>query len=267
MTKILLILTYTIGFYLFIVSITFLFQRSLLYFPSKERVDVSYYSNTGLKEVEFKTSDGLILKSLFKQPVSHENKTMLIFHGNAGHIGHRVDKFMPLADAGYGLLLLEYRGYGGNPGKPNEDGFYKDAKAALNFLTKNNIYPKNTIIYGESLGCGIASKISTEMSFNSTILEAPFTSIADIAQYHYWYLPAKWLVLDRHDVLGIINKIKSPLLVVHGEKDNVINIEFGKKVFDAAPEPKEALYIPNAGHNNLFEFNVYKKLFTFLNKQ
>jgi len=183
------------------------------------------------------TSDGLVLKSLFKKPVSRERDTILIFHGNAGHIGHRVDKFKPFVDAGYGLLLLEYRGYADNPGKPTEKGIYKDAMAALSFLLKQNIPPKKTIIYGESLGCGITTKLSTEIAFNATILEAPFTTIADVAQRHYWYLPAKWLVLDRFDIIGIIDKIKSPLLVMHGEKDNVIKIEFGKKVFDTAPEP------------------------------
>ena len=266
MTKILLILTYTIGFYLFIVSITFLFQRSLLYFPSKERVDVSYYSNTDLKEVEFKTSDGLLLKSLYRKPSSKDRSTILIFHGNAGHVGHRVNKFKHFIESGYGLLLLEYRGYGQNPGKPSENGIYKDAQAALKFLSKENIFSQQIVLYGESLGCGIATKLSTEKSFDATILESPYTSIADVAQSHYWYLPAKWLVLDKHDIIGIIEDIKSPLLLMHGEKDNIINIKLGKRVFNAAPEPKRALYLPNAGHNNLFDFNLYNKIFRFLEK-
>ncbi len=264
MTKILLILTYTVGFYLLIVLTTFFFQRSLLYLPSKEKIDVSYYSNTGLKEVEFTTSDGLILKSLFKKPSSKDTSTVLIFHGNAGHVGHRVDKFKHFIESGYGLLLVEYRGYGKNPGKPSENGIYKDGQAALNFLFKQNILAKEIIIYGESLGCGIATKLSTENSFGATILEAPYTSIADVAQNHYWYLPAKWLVLDKHDIIRIIEDIKSPLLIMHGEKDNIINITLGKKVFNSAPEPKQALYIPNAGHNNLFDFNLYEKIFRFL---
>ena len=108
MTKILLILTYTVGFYFLVVLTTFFFQRSLLYLPSKEKIDISYYSNTGLKEVEFTTSDGLVLKSLFKKPSSNDRSTILIFHGNAGHVGHRVDKFKHFIESGYGLLLLEY---------------------------------------------------------------------------------------------------------------------------------------------------------------
>ena len=266
MTKILLILTYTISFYLLVVLITFFFQRSLLYLPTKEKIDISYYSNTGLKEVELTTSDGLVLKSLFKKPSSKDKSTILIFHGNAGHVGHRVDKFKHFLESGYGLLLLEYRGYGKNPGKPSEEGIYKDGQAALKFLSKQNIFFQQIILYGESLGCGIAAKLSTENSFDATILESPYTSIAEVAQSHYWYLPAKWLVLDRHDIIGIIKDIKSPLLIMHGEKDNVINIELAKKVFDAAPEIKQALYVPNAGHNNLFDFNLYEKIFVFLEK-
>ena len=242
-------------------------QRSFLYFPSKEPINISNYDYTGMKEVELTTSDGLVLKSWFKKPNAQEGYTILIFHGNAGHIGDRVEKFKRFIASGHGLLFLEYRGYGGNPGKPTEKGLYNDALAALKFLSKQYIFSDKIILYGESLGCGIAAKLSSENAFAATILESPYTSIADVAQRHYWYLPAKWIVLDRYEILAIINNIKSPLMVIHGEKDNVISIEFGKKVFDAAPEPKEALFVPNASHNNLFEFNVDEKILGFLEKR
>ena len=264
MAKLLIIFTYLIFTYLLIVIIIFCFQRSLLYFPSKEKVDQSYYTNTGLKEVKIETSDGLLLNSLFVRPSSKNQKTILVFHGNAGHVGHRVNKFKSFIDKGFGLLLLEYRGFSKNQGKPSEKGFYEDGLAALNFLSKQKISSMETIIYGESLGCGVAVKLSTENNFYATILEAPYTSISDVAQKHYWYLPAKWLVLDRFDALGIIKKIRSPLLIIHGSKDNVISINFGKKLFNAAPEPKKSLFIKDAGHNNLFEFNIYKSIFSFL---
>ena len=241
-------------------------QRSLLYFPSNKIIDISIYNDTGLKEVELTTSDGLVLKSWFKPPNTLEENTILIFHGNAGDIGDRVEKFKHFITTDYGLLFLEYRGYGGNPGQPSEKGLYSDALSALKFLSNQNIFSEKTILYGESLGCGIAAKLSSENTFAATILEAPYTSIADVAQRHYWYLPAKWFVLDRYDILGVINNIKSHLMVIHGEKDNVINIEFGKKVFDAAPQPKESLFIQNAGHNNLFEFNVDEKILKFIEK-
>ena len=109
------------------------------------------------------------------------------------------------------------------------------------------------------LGC----KIFYQDTFQATILEAPYTSIADVASRHYWYLPTKLLVLDRFDILSIV-KIKSPLLVIHGEKDDVISINFGKKVFKSAPEPKKAIFVSDAGHNNLYEFKIYDKIKHFL---
>lgn len=244
----------------------FFFQRSLLYHPSKEKLDTSSYSDTKLRKVEIATSDGLILKSFFKKPSSQEKNTVIVFHGNAGHIGHRVKKFNFFLEKGYGLLLVEYRGYGENLGKPTEIGLYRDGQAALEFLSKQKISKQKTILYGESLGCGLAVKFSTENEYKITILEAPYTSIPDIAKSHYWFLPTKWLVLDKFDIISLIKYIKSPLLVLHGENDKVINIKFGKKVFSLAPQPKEALFIPKAGHNNLYEYDIYKKIINFIEK-
>ncbi len=264
MTKIASIMIYGIGIYLLVILVMFVFQRSLLYLPSKEKLDPFFYSNTGLKKVNLITSDGLVLSSLFRKPNTIKQKTIVVFHGNAGHIGHRVEKFRAFLEEGYGLLLLEYRGYGENSGKPSESGLYKDSKAALNFLSEQNIPKEKTILYGESLGCGLAVKLSTQDTFKAIILEAPYTSIADVASRHYWYLPAKLLVLDRFDIFSMIKKIKSPLLIIHGEKDDVISINFGKKVFKSAPEPKKAIFISDAGHNNLYEFNIYDKIEHFL---
>ena len=265
-SKIFIIFSYIFVIYISLLALIFIFQRSLMYFPVKEKISKSFYKNTKLKIIDISTSDGLILKSLYKKSETNINKTILVFHGNAGHIGHRVSKFKPFMDKGYGLLLLEYRGYGENKGKPTKLGLYRDGKAAINYLINQKIKSKNIIVYGESLGTAIATKLSTNYSFNMTILEAPFTSVADVAQKRYWIFPAKYLVLDDFDNLGIIEKIKSPLLLLHGYKDYVINIAFGKKVFEAALKPKKALFVQNAGHNNLFEFNLVNKILNFLNK-
>ncbi len=265
-SKIFIILSYIFVIYISLLALIFIFQRSLMYFPIKGKINKSFYENTQLKIIDLSTSDGLILKSLYKKSETNINKTILVFHGNAGHIGHRVKKFKPFIDKGYGLLLLEYRGYGENKGKPSKLGLYEDGEAAISYLINQKIKIKNIILYGESLGTAIASKLSTNYSFNATILEAPFTSISDVAQSRYWIFPAKYLVLDDFDILGIIEQIKSPLLILHGYKDYVINIAFGKKVFEAAPEPKKALFVQNAGHNNLFEFNLVGKIFKFLER-
>ena len=265
-SKIFIILSYIFVIYISLLALIFIFQRSLMYFPVKEKISKSFYKNTKLKIIDISTSDGLILKSLYKKSETNINKTILVFHGNAGHIGHRVSKFKPFMDKGYGLLLLEYRGYGENKGKPTKLGLYRDGEAAINYLINQKIKSKNIIVYGESLGTAIATKLSTNYSFNMTILEAPFTSVADVAQKRYWIFPAKYLVLDNFDNLGIIEKIKSPLLLLHGYKDYVINIAFGKKVFEAALKPKKALFVQNAGHNNLFEFNLVNQILNYLKK-
>ena len=181
-SKIFIILSYIFVIYISLLALIFIFQRSLMYFPLKEKISKSFYKNTQLKIIDISTSDGLILKSLYKKSEKNINKTILVFHGNAGHIGHRVSKFKPFIDKGYGLLLLEYRGYGENKGKPSKLGLYKDGEAAINYLINQKIKSKNIIVYGESLGTAIATKLSTNYSFNMTILEAPFTSISDIAK-------------------------------------------------------------------------------------
>ena len=141
-----------------------------------------------------------------------------------------------------------------------------DAVSALNFLREQKIPDQKIILYGESLGTGIAVQLATTIKAKAIILETPYTSMADVAQQHYWYLPAKWLVFDRFELLGIIGNIQSPLLILHGEKDKIIDISFGQKVFEVAPQPKEAIFVPHAGHNNLFDFKVDEKILLFLEK-
>ena len=134
----------------------------------------------------------------------------------------------------------------------------------MSFLREQKVADQNIILYGESLGTGIAVQLGTTMKAKAIILETPYTSIADLAQKHYWYLPAKWLIFDRFELLGIIENIQSPLLILHGEKDKITDIAFGQKVFEAAPQPKESVFVPHADHNNLFDFKMDEKILLFL---
>ena len=139
MKKMFFIISYVcIGYLILIISL-FVFQRSFLYFPEKGKIDSSYFLNTELEEISFSTSDELILKSWVKKPESEDEFTILIFHGNGGHVGHRVSKFETFIEKGYGLFFLEYRGYADNPGKPSEKGLYNDALAAIQFLSEKNL--------------------------------------------------------------------------------------------------------------------------------
>ena len=172
-----------IALYTVLILVLFATQRSLLYLPSSEKPDLSAHEGIGLQEINLQTEDALVLKSWFVQPSQHrDGLTVLLLHGNAGHIGHRVDKFRRIMGAGYGFLLLEYRGYGGNPGKPTEIGLRLDAQSGLDFLVEHGIPHDNVILYGESLGSGIAVRLAAEHHFAALILEAPYTSIAPWSQ-------------------------------------------------------------------------------------
>ena len=208
--------------YLLILAGVFFFQRSLMYYPPKDQPDLSAYPGLGLEAVTLTTADGLDLKAWYRPADRPELPTVVYFHGNAGHIGDRVPKYRPFMEAGYGALLVEYRGYGGNPGKPTEAGLTADAQAAMAFALAQGIEPGRIVVHGESLGTGLAVKMAAAHPVAAVVLEAPPGSIAEVAQAHYWYLPAKWLTLDRWDVFPLLEQVKAPILLLHGDADRTV---------------------------------------------
>lgn len=242
------------GLYLLLALLMFGCQRSFLYFPDKSSPDLGDAGVAGLEAVRLESEAGLEIRHWYRPAVADDGPVLVVFHGNAGHIGHRVPKFRPLLDAGFGLFLAEYRGYGGNDGKPDEAGLSADAEAVMSYLLDQGIAGERLILYGESLGGGPAVKMAVDHDVAGLVLESPFTSVADVAQSHYWYLPARWLVLDRWDNAERIAGLRAPLLLIHGERDRVIPISFGRRLFELAPEPKQALFVPGGGHNDLFTY-------------
>ena len=216
-----------------------------------------------MREVAIETSDGLSLLAWYR-PAQNGHETLAFFHGNAGGLGMRADKIRPYLDAGYGVLLPAYRGYGGNPGAPDEQGLYRDGRAALAYLTGNGVAAGGIVLHGESLGTGIAVQMATEYPVAALILEAPFTSMPAAAQYHYFWLPAKWLVRDRYDNLEKIDRVDAPLLIVHGEADRVVPTEMGRRLFEAAREPKQVRILAGAGHVDGDEFGLAGATLPFL---
>ncbi|HEY1431370.1 MAG TPA: alpha/beta hydrolase, partial [Stellaceae bacterium] len=189
------------------------------------------------------------------------------FHGNGGHIGYRAERLRWFAREGYGVLMAEYRGYGGNPGTPNETGLLTDAAAALDYIEAEGIAPNRIVLYGESLGSGIAVLAAAQRQVAALILEAPFTSVAEVAQYHYSFMPAAALIWDRFDSLAGIGDVKAPILILHGERDRVVPVRFGRALFDAAPEPKELWVAREAGHENLTWFGAFDAVHNFLRRR
>jgi len=243
-----------VGVYVVLVGAVFVMQRSLLYPAGRQQPDLAAAGVPQMVEVVTRTADGLDLVHWYRPPSDPGKPVLVVFHGNAGNIGDRVPKLETLFEAGFGILLTGYRGYGGNPGRPTEADLTADAGLVLDWLAGQGVAPERTVLYGESLGTGIAVKMAVERPVAAVVLESPYTSIAELAQAHYWYLPAGWLVLDKWRSQEVIERITAPLLVVHGTRDRTVPLRYGRRIFEAAPEPKEFLIVEGAAHNDLYEF-------------
>jgi len=252
--------------YLAVLAYLYVFQRQLLYFPDASRPRLGILAQLGVREVQLTTADGLSLLSWYLP--AHEGRPMILyFHGNGGNIGHRADWVQRFAHEGYGVLMLEYRGYGGNPGRPTEAGFYADSRAAFDFLRHDGIGAGRVVLYGESLGSGVAVYLAATQEVGGLILESPYTSVAAVAQYHYPYVPAALLVWDRFDALSRIHQAKAPILVLRGGRDAIVPDRFSQALFDAAPEPKESWFAPDAGHEELAGFGALDAVVDFLRRR
>lgn len=256
------------GIYLAVLVLMYFAQRHLMYQPGKVLPPASQtlIPNALLETVN--TSDGLTLVSWYLPPAK-DMPVIVYFQGNAATIADRDYKAAPWHELGYGVWLVGYRGFGGNPGSPTEEGLYTDAVAAFAALEERGIGPDRIILYGESLGSGVATHMAKELADQGTpvrglVLEAPFTAMGDAAQDHYPFLPARWLVKDTYDSLRKISSIKTSLMIVHGDRDRVVRQEHGRKLFDAAQRPKTALWIKGAAHNNLYDFDAGKQIIRFL---
>lgn len=257
------------GFYVVFVVVLFVFQRSLIYHPHDETPDPAAYGVPEMQVVFLDTADGLTLRSWYR-PNADRRPTIVYFIGNGGHIGHRADKVRPYLDAGYGVLLAGYRGYGGNEGSPSEAGLFADGEAALAFLEAQGVDRASVVVYGESLGTAVAVQLAGRAGggprFGAVVLEAPFTSMADAAAYHYPYVPARYLVRDRYDSLSRIGGLSAPLLVVHGEDDRTVPPAQGRRLFAAAPAPKQHAWIAGAGHNDLYDHGAAAVILRFIDE-
>jgi len=235
-----------------LVATIWIFQRRLIYFPFG---DVPVPRLVGLAVAEpvvFPTTDGLRLHGWLVPPLEpRAGATILVFNGNAGHRGFRSTLAAALRERGYGVLLFDYRGYGGNPGTPTEEGLAADARAARAFLLSRSEAAATRLVYfGESLGSGVATRLAAEHRPAALVLRSPFTSMTDVGAFHYPLLPVRWLLSDRFDTASRIAGLGCPLLVVAGDQDTVVPYAQSRRVFDAAAEPKRFVTIAGADHND-----------------
>ncbi len=230
-----------------IVAAAFVLQRSLMYFPGRALPPAA----PPFSPVTLQTGDGLALTAWYAPPAAPGAGVIVYFQGNAGSITDRAPQMLPFLNDGHGVLLAGYRGYGGNPGKPTEAGLLADGRAAVQYVLDQGVARDRIVLFGESLGGGVAVPLAAADPFAAVILEAPFTSAADVGQRAYPFLPVRLLIKDRFDSLAVIGQVTAPLLVVHGGNDFIAPGTLGRRLCAAAPEPNAGHCLGRAGHNEL----------------
>jgi fermentation-respiration switch protein FrsA (DUF1100 family) len=249
--------------YLIILTYIYLFQRNLLYHP----FDNDYQEdeiNFDYNEIFIQNNEGIKLKAWLHEKDLINKKTIIFFHGNAGNLKNRNYKLNELSKFDINFLIIAYRGFSGNQGKPSEQGLYEDARSALNWLKIKGVKEKNLILYGESLGTAVAIEIAQSKDLAGIILESPFTSMVELAQKYYPFLPVKFLLKDRYETIKKLPNITSPLLVLHGKLDSIVPFSMGKKLFDKANEPKFNYFIDNDDHMMRYDQKLLDEIKKFI---
>jgi fermentation-respiration switch protein FrsA (DUF1100 family) len=235
-----------------VLALIWMMQRRLMYFPM---AGVPAAEDIGLRDVEpvtFETADGLRLHGWFVAASGATPRvTVVVFNGNAGHRAYRAPLAAALRRHGLQVLLLDYRGYGGNPGTPTEQGFAADSRAARAYVAgRPDVDPSRIVYFGESLGTAVAVGLAVEHPPAALVLRSPFTSMADVGQHHYPFLPVRLLLRDRFAAIDQIPLVGAPLLVIAGGRDRIVPLEHSRRLYDAAAAPKTLLVIPGADHND-----------------
>ena len=264
--KIMLIFNILIGLitiYVIICLVIFLSQRKLLYHPNENNYLDENKLTHKIEKVFVKSDNKLIGWHHFKD---RKYKTLLFFHGNAGNLQNRIYKLNEIAELELNYLIIAYRGFSGNEGKPTEEGLYNDSMAAKRWLNSNNIDDSNIILYGESLGTAVAVDLGSKFPFAGIILESPFTSMVELSKIYYPYLPVNLLLKDRYDSINKISKITFPKLVMHGDKDNIVPFSMGKRMFEKFSEPKFSYFKSGDDHMMDFDQELLGNLKNFINE-
>lgn len=238
---------------LVVLALAWLFQRRLIYLPSAGKVPPAAELLHGGEDVTFETADGLRLKGWFVPAgAGHSRATVLVLNGNAGNRMARVPLAAELSRAGLSVLLVDYRGYGGNPGHPSERGLVADARAARAYLaTRDDVDPARLVYFGESLGAAVAVQLAVEQPPMALVLRSPFVSLAEVGRIHYPFLPVGLLLRDSYASIEQVGGLRCPVLVVAGAADEIVPWQQSRRLAAEIPEPKRFVLIPGADHNSL----------------
>lgn len=246
--------------YAALVMLAWLFQSGLLYLrnvPGRELEATPAAIGLEYETVRIGAEDGVELHGWFV-PAEGSRGVLLFFHGNAGNVSHRLESIRLFNELRLSVFILDYRGYGESEGTPSEAGTRRDARAAWRYLTtERRERPGRIVVFGRSLGAAVAAELARSVGPGAVILESAFTSVPDIAQEAYWYLPARWLSRFEYRTLDYARDIAAPLLVIHSRDDEIIPYHHGKAIFEAAGEPKRLLTL-RGGHNTAFVLSEHE---------
>ena len=227
-------------------------EKRFLFFPTQEIAYTPGQAGLDYEEAFFFTQDGLRLHGWYVP--GRTDVTWLWFHGNGGNISHRVDEMALIQQRlGVNQFIFDYQGYGRSEGRPTEQGTYRDARAALEYLrARPDIEGDRIVYFGRSLGSAIAVELASSQPPLAMVLVSPFTSVGDMARLTIPFLPVQWLVRDRYDSLASIGRVERPLLIIHGDQDDTVPVSQGRKLFEAANSPKHFRLLVGAGHNDTY---------------
>jgi fermentation-respiration switch protein FrsA (DUF1100 family) len=227
-------------------------QRRLIYFPTRDPVPSAATLLPGGRDVVLDTEDGTRLGAWYlPAPGDQSGPGVVVFNGNGGDRAGRALLAIGLSRLGLSVLMFDYRGYGGNPGTPSEKGLAADARAAQAWLAAQpEVEPDRIVYFGESLGAAVAIGLSVERPPAALVLRSPFTSLANVAKVHYPWLPVGRLLIDRYPSIDRIGSLSTPVMVIAGDRDDIVPESLSKKLYEAASDPKRYLLVPGTGHND-----------------
>ena len=227
-------------------------QRTLIYFPDR---DVPSPAVTGLADVEavrIQAADGVTLQAWFLPGRAPQpSPAAIVFNGNAGNKAYRGSLAVALRGLGLSVLLFDYRGFGDSEGSPTEGGLYEDARAVRRYVAgRSDVQADRLVYFGESLGSAVAVRLAVEHAPAALILRSPFTSLVDVGRLHYPILPVRWLLRDRFSSIDAIASVRSPVLIVAGDRDRIVPVEQSRRLFERASGPRELVVVRGADHND-----------------
>jgi fermentation-respiration switch protein FrsA (DUF1100 family) len=243
------LLILAIVFYVGMATLLYFAQRSLQYFPERQRTPPAAAGLPEAEEAVLDTADGERV-IVWHVPPRAAKPVFLYFHGNGASLRWRVDRFRALTADGSGLVALSYRGYGGSGGSPTEAGLINDGQAAYAFAQARYAADR-IVLWGESLGGAVAIAVAAEKPVGQIVLEAPFSSAVDVGAAAYWFMPVRALMKDQFRSDLIVGKVTAPVLVLHGDRDAIVPIALGERLYRLINSPKQFVRVPGGGHNDL----------------